>query len=185
MNNKEFPAKIANLYLSADAANHELADTILLGQCANYNDKQKRELAYQICEFYYKSPEFLQFVKDAPIIAKDAAISWFQKKKYLLPQPVNLVHFFYDKKPCLKIRLTLEVSKFNSFALSRPNPSDLELILHNFILSSYDSGNYSLKANLDSGISNAGNSVKFCDNLDSFMQQIIDKKTAEFFKTQF
>ena len=116
MNDKEFPAKIANLYLSDDAANHELADTILLGQCANYNDKQKRKLAYQICEFYYKSPEFLQFVKDAPNLAK-AKIEKLKNSKLGISAPIYLQGLFWEKDSFLKVFLRLDFLGFDSFLI--------------------------------------------------------------------
>lgn len=115
MENKEFVAKIANLYLSTDVANQELADTILLGQVANFNDKQKQELAYQICEFYYKSPEFLQFVKDAPNLAK-TKIEKLKNSKLGISAPIYLQGLFWEKDcSALKVFLRLDFLGFESF----------------------------------------------------------------------
>lgn len=95
MENKEFAAKIANLMLSCDKANHDLADIFLKGEILNLKSAKRKTLFFDICDKFYKSIGIDELFEDIETTA--AAQEW---NDILLANGVRpkepYLRFFYD-----------------------------------------------------------------------------------------
>lgn len=97
MENKEFVAKIANLMLSCDKANHDLADIFLKGKILNLKSAERKSLFFDICDKFYKSIGIDELLEDIETAA--VAQEW---NDTLLADGVRhkqpYLRFFYDYK---------------------------------------------------------------------------------------
>lgn len=174
MENKEFAAKIAKLYLSNDETNHALADTLLLGETAQYIEKQAWELSKAICEFYYTSPEFLSPFKNATNLAKEIAVDFYStygnsRSEYILLPTIDFDATIFAAYPAI---ITPTLPLFWDIPLDEAKNNGWQKVRHKILLNHIESGNF------DFTISTCEvKPILRTDNLDKLIQRLIKIKS--------